>query len=277
MLATLVQRPSVPVSTADALSGTPRAHGLDRWIFVGMATWYVVLALGGFVPSSLDKIAQVQAGVRPDFPPALHLHAVLMGAFLCTLLLQSWLMATGRRPYHMQLGLLGFALAGAVVVGGPLVLNARHDELMAMWQAAAPEGKAAAWAAVERAERIAFRGLTVFVTLFSLLMIIAFRARLSDPGLHKRLILLAVALPLSGATSRISFLPTTWGSSTLTADLYTLLVIAPLIAWDVIRNGRVHRAYLIWLALFLPATLIVNLVWDTPWWHETYRQLVTSI
>src|SRR3954453_2176350 len=84
----------------DALLGTPRAHAIDRWIFVFMAAWFIAIVLAGFIPDSIMKVGMVQAGRRPPFPAVLHMHAVVMGSFLLTLLAQSWLMATGRRGYH---------------------------------------------------------------------------------------------------------------------------------------------------------------------------------
>lgn len=273
MPATLSEPAAVRRPATDALTGTPRAHGLDRWIFVGMALWFVAIALAGFVPSSIAKLAQVEAGVRPAFPLGLHVHAVLMGSFLCVLLVQSWLMATGRAAYHMQLGLLGFALACAVIVGGFLAIGSRHQSLVDAWHAAAPEQKAAVGAAIDRAEKIAFRGLLVITTLFAACMAIAFRSRRDDPGLHKRLIFLAVAVPLAAATNRIGWLPSTRDLSTFSTDAYTFLMIAPLFAWDVVRNRRVHRAYGIWLALFVPLEIAVNLLAGTPWWHATFRAI----
>src|SRR3954467_14571856 len=102
----------------DALSGTPRAHAIDRWIFVGMAAWFIAIVLTGFIPDSIMKVGMVQAGTRPPFPIVLHMHAVLMGSFLLVLLTQTWLMATGRKALHMQLGVLGMVLAAALVVVG---------------------------------------------------------------------------------------------------------------------------------------------------------------
>ena len=87
----------------DVLSGTPRAHALDRWIFVVMAVWYIVITLTGFIPDSIMKVGMIQAGQRPPFPIVLHMHAVLMGSFLL-LLAQSWMMATGRNAQHVKLG-----------------------------------------------------------------------------------------------------------------------------------------------------------------------------
>ena len=73
----------------DALSGTPRAHAIDRWIFVFMAAWFIAIVLAGFIPDSIEKVAAVQAGQRPPFPLVLHMHAVVMGSFLLMLLAQT--------------------------------------------------------------------------------------------------------------------------------------------------------------------------------------------
>src|SRR5688572_32526140 len=103
---------AAPITTkhsADVLSGTPRAHAVDRWIFVFMAAWFIAVVFAGFIPDSLMKIEMVKAGLRPPFPLILHAHAVVMGSFLLVLLTQTWLMATGRREYHMQIGLVGYA------------------------------------------------------------------------------------------------------------------------------------------------------------------------
>lgn len=70
----------------DLLSGTPRAHSIDRWIFVFTAVWFIAIVLVGFIPDSLMKVAAVQAAQRPPFPTVLHVHAVLMGSFLLLLL-----------------------------------------------------------------------------------------------------------------------------------------------------------------------------------------------
>src|SRR6476660_2905243 len=102
----------------DVLSGTPRAHVIDRWIYVFMAAWFIVIVLVGFIPDAMMKVALVKAGARPPFPLILHVHAVLMGSFLLLLLAQTWLMATGRKALHMQLGVLGMVLAAALVVAG---------------------------------------------------------------------------------------------------------------------------------------------------------------
>jgi hypothetical protein len=49
-----------------------------------------------------------------------------------------------------------------------------------------------------------------------------------------------------------------------------------MVAWDVIRNRRVHEAYWIWLAFYVASSLFVGAVWDTPWWHATARHILAA-
>jgi hypothetical protein len=105
--------------------------------------------------------------------------------------------------------------------------------------------------------------------LFPILVGWALLVRKKEPGTHKRLMMLATLLPLQAATDRVVFalgLPTTTPGSPLSADLYSLLIIAPLFVHDILRYKRVHRAYLIWLAFYLPATVAMNWLWGSPWW-----------
>ena len=257
----------------DLLSGTPRAHALDRWIFVGMAAWFIAIVLTGFIPDSIMKVGMVRAGARPPFPLVLHMHAVVMGSFLLTLLAQSWLMATGRREYHMRLGILGFGLAALLVaVGLALVPTIYHQ----VWQGAhfGPPGVREKLAErLPELDDIMLMQIQVGL-LFPLFLGIAFKAREHHPGLHKRLMFLATAIPLAAGIVRISALPETMPWSPLSLQLYVLLSVSPMFAWDVIRNRRVHEAYWIWLGVYVPVSVLINVLWDTPWWHGAARAIM---
>src|SRR3954453_8975516 len=121
----------------DALSGTPRAHAIDRWIFVFMAAWFIAIVLTGFIPDSVAKIAAVRAGERPPFPLVLHMHAVLMGSFLLLLLTQTVLMATGRSSLHRRVGIAAFVVAPALVIVGFVLVSTNYHWLWASAQSAA--------------------------------------------------------------------------------------------------------------------------------------------
>ena len=257
----------------DVLSGTPRAHALDRWIFVFMAVWYIVITLTGFIPDSIMKVGMVRAGARPPFPIVLHMHAVVMGSFLLTLLAQSWLMATGRREYHMRLGVLGFGLAGILVAVGLVLVPTIYHQV---WQGAhfGPPGvREKLLERVPELDDIMLMQIQVGL-LFPFFLAIAYRAREHNPGIHKRLMFLATAIPLAAGIVRISALPQTMPWSPLSLQGYVLLSVAPMFVWDVIRNQRVHQAYWLWLPIFAFVVTVVNLVWDKPWWHATEKAIM---
>src|SRR3954447_4095667 len=125
----------------DILSGTPRAHTIDRWIYVFTAASFIAIVLAGFIPDSLEKVAAVKTGARPPFPLVLHMHAVLMGSFLALLFTQTLLMATGRRDLHMKLGLLSVIIAPALVVVGFVLVATNYHMLWGALQSAAPPAK----------------------------------------------------------------------------------------------------------------------------------------
>jgi hypothetical protein len=272
-MATIAETGTTPEPRPDHLSGTPRAHHVDRWIYVFTAASFIGIVLAGFVPSSIEKAAAVQAGARPPFPLVMHLHAVLMGAFLLLLLAQTTLVATGRRAFHMRLGLVSMLLVPAIVLVGFLLARGNYLGLWGAAQAAAPEAQAAMLAVVNHIENILLLQIRIGI-LFPILIWIALRARRGEPGLHKRMMILATAIALPAGIDRIPWLPSTLPASPLAPDFYTLVAISPMLLWDLARNRYLHNAYWIWLALFLPAAAVVHGLWDTAWWHDTARQIM---
>lgn len=257
----------------DHLSGATRESAIDRWIYVFTAASFIAIALAGFLPDSAHKIELVQLGRRAPFPLVLHLHALLMGSFLLLLLAQTTLAAAGRTDLHVQLGRVGMVLAPALVVVGVILSPTMYHLAWNAAQAAQGPARPALERAVHAAENVvllqARSGL-----LFALLLFIGLRARLTDPGLHKRMMILAVAPALGAGVARIAWLPSTLPVRPTSQDLAMVLVFAPMLAWDVIRNRRVHRAYWIALAAMLPLTAAVQLLWDTPGWHAAVRRMM---
>ena len=272
-MATIAQGFTGTESRIDVLSGTPRAHAIDRWIFVFMAGWFIAIVLTGFIPDSMMKIGMVRAGARPPFPLVLHMHAVLMGSFLLLLLTQTTLMATGRRALHMSLGIAGVILAVALVTVGLVLAPTMYHETWNALQAAPPNARAKLQEVVTIKENILLLQLRIGI-LFPLFLAIGIRARSGNAGLHKRMMILATVMALPAGIDRIAWLPTTIPASPLSVDLYTILAISPMLVWDVVRNHSVHRAYWIWFAVTLPVAVVVNLLWDTPAWHATARQIM---
>jgi hypothetical protein len=272
-MATIAGRLNAREPQSDALSGTPRAHAIDRWIFVFMAVWFIAIVLAGFIPDSIEKVAAVRAGERPPFPLVLHFHAVLMGSFLLLLLAQTSLMATGRRGLHMQLGIFGMMLAAALVVVGFILVPTNYHLLWDAVQSSTGAVREDKLFTVRIWENIMLLQLRIGI-LFALFLAIGARARGDNAGLHKRMMILATVMALPAGIDRIPWLPHTMPGSPLSVDLYTLAAISPMFVWDVVRNRRVHEAYWIWIAVCLPFAVVVNLLWDKPWWHATAKAIM---
>ena len=202
----------------DVLSGTARAHAIDRWIYVFMAAWFIVIVLVGFIPDAMMKVAMVKAGARPPFPLILHVHAVLMGSFLLLLLAQTWLMATGRKALHMQLGVLGMVLAAALVVAGFILAPTMYYQVWGGANFGPPPVRKALAPVVPIVENILLLQIAAGV-MFALFITIALTARERNAGLHKRMVFLAIAVPLGAAIDRMNWLPSTMPTSPQATDL----------------------------------------------------------
>lgn len=258
-----------PVSGARAPSLTAF---IDRWIYVFMAVLLTLTVLIGFVPDSLNKIAAVQAGMRPPFPMALHVHAVLMGSWMLLLLAQTTLMATGRRDWHMQLGVLGMVLAPALVLAG-VVLVPTNIATNIAFAANVPEAQDGLAEGLVFSVNIALVQLRVGIC-FLLFVVLALRARKLDSGLHKRLMILATVTPLGAATSRMAFLPNTLPESPETTLLWPILFAVPMFLWDLYRQRTIHRAYWIFAAVMLPSGILVQWLWNSAWWQSVGARLL---
>ncbi len=250
------------------------AEVIDRWIYVFMASFFLVTVLVGFIPDSIDKIGAVRAGERPPFPNVLHVHAVLMGSWLSLLVAQTTLMATGRTAYHRQLGIASVVLAPAMVVTGLLLVPTMYFMVWGALQAGLPP---AAQAALR--ETLAFQtNIALFQirtgVVFSLMVALGVAARNRDAGLHKRLMILATVSPIPAAIDRIAWLPSSLPASPMSIDIYLLLWIAPMFLWDLYRLRRVHRAYLIWVGASLPFVVLAHALWGSKWWFETLQHIM---
>ena len=246
---------------------------IDRWIYVFMAVYFVVVTLTGFIPDSLAKLAAIDAGQRPSFPLILHFHSILMGAFLILLLAQSTLAALGKLDYHQRLGVAAVVLVPAIVVAGFILVPTMYHQIWDGMQMAPAEAQPGLQALLGFVDNIMLLQIRVGI-LFPLFILIALMARKTDSGLHKRMMFLAIAPALPAAFDRITWLPHTLPESPLSANLYILLAVAPLFIWDLVRTRSVHKAYWIWLAFMVPSSILIHGLWDTDWWHATAPRLV---
>jgi hypothetical protein len=246
------------------------AQFADRWIYVFMAGLFFVTVLVGFIPDSRSMLAAVEAGERPPLPPILHLHAIAMGAWISLLLVQTTLVATGRRAQHRKLGLVAVGLVPVMLFGFVGVVAPRFAALASLPpDAMSPD-------ALANAKMIASNFLleqSRVTVLFAAFATWALLVRRKDPETHKRLLILATLIPLPAAYDRIEWLYTTMPTSPTTVHLYLLLWLAPALLYDIWRRGSVHRAYVIGIAANLPFIVFSHVAWGAPWWVATAPRL----
>jgi hypothetical protein len=164
-------------------------------------------------------------------------------------------------------------LAPALVIAGFVLAPTMYHETWNALQAAPQAKRGVLRDLLSFKENVLLLQIRIGI-LFPLLLAIGLRARGANAGLHKRMMILAPAMALAAGIDRITWLPTTMPASPLATDLYILLALSPMLVWDVARNRSVHQAYWIWLAVSAPALVVVNALWDTPWWHATARQIM---
>ena len=113
------------------------------------------------------------------------------------------------------------------------------------------------------------------IVLFPTFLIWALRTRRTDPEMHKRMMLLATLVLLDAAIARMSWLPyNEFPKRYLAVHIYLLLLLVPALLHDLIRRGRIHRAWVWGLALTLPWVVATELVWGSHWWRELGPKLV---
>lgn len=231
--------------------------GFDRLFYPGMAWLLVLAAVAGFAPRS----TAILAGAMENPPIVVHMHAAVMVSWIALLAVQATLPVAGRLELHRKLGLAAVALAPAVLVMLTLVTVARQTD-------------AAGTPAAQTVNNILFLQIRS-ILLFPTFVIWGMATRRSDPQTHKRMMLLATLMLLDAAIARMGWLPfNEFPASYLAVHLYLLLLIAPALIYDAVRLGRVHRAWVIGLALLLPWVVGAELVWDSPWWMAVGPRLV---
>lgn len=251
--------------------GSPLAHAIDRWIYVFMAAWFMAIALTGFVPHTIARVAANRAGTAPPYPPILHVHAIVMAMFLLLLLTQTILVARGRSDRHQWLGRAAMVLVPAMVIVMIVLVPTTYHVAWSFAQAAPPDVREKVLKGLTH-DNTALLQIRIII-LFPLFTFIALRARRSDPALHKRMMFLATAVLLLAATGRMPWLPRPFAVP-FTVDFYLLVILSPMFIWDLIRTRSVPKAYLIWASVYALASVPMYVLWGTPWWFSMVPHLM---
>lgn len=230
---------------------------VDRWMYVSMAGLFALTAFVGFGPRS----AAILEGQLPNPPLTVHIHAALMVAWLLLTLVQSSLAATGKRVWHMTLGMASLPLVALMVL---FMFLATFDTYALMATAGA----------VDMASNILLLQVRS-VILFPLFFLWALLSHKEVRDTHKRMMVLCTFVLIDAAVARMDWLPGNNIAQTYAFTFfYQFLLLLPVVLYDLWKLGTVHSAYWKGIALYLPFVLATCLLWNNPWWLELAPRLM---
>lgn len=210
-----------------------------RRLYLGAALGIAALVFAGFARSYyLRVLFHVRA-----ITPLVHVHGILMSAWVALFLTQALLIARRRAGLHRRLGTAGAVLAPLIVIIGSLTVAAAIQRRF-------PQADPLRFARIF----VAFDGLSLW--LFGVLALAALHWR-SRSDVHKRLMLCATVALLPPAVGRIAeyMLPGgDWHQVIAAATTSAFVVICALV--DTLRSRRLHPA----MAAGAAAVLAVNLL-----------------
>lgn len=216
----------------------------------------LAVVLAGFSGSYLLPLA---AG-RFDGGPIFHLHGALFFSWFVLLIVQSTLARAGRMRLHMTLGVLGVALAIAMLTSALTIeISAARDAF-----------------AQQRADRAA-AGLLLTVSN-ALLFAIVFASAIAAtpwPGAHRRLMILAALSIVPIALQRLFFAIGAVGIIGIAAA--ALLVDAAILGLalvDARRRGSIHPAFAVGLLVIVGLQVGRIALLGEPLWTGAAQNLV---
>lgn len=200
----------------------------DRRLYILAAMFIPLIVLLGFARSYYLR----GFFSMPPIPSRLvHLHGIVMTAWVVLFVTQVWLVASRRTRVHQRLGVFGAILASLVFVVGMLT---------ALFAAARTPAPSAAPPGIEPLRFLVVPAGDMLVFAILIAAALYFRKRMA---IHKRLMLLAAVSLLTPAIARIPIAFIETGGPVVFFGLTDLCIIA-CVAFDTIKHRRLHPVFL---------------------------------
>ena len=225
----------------------------DRRLYIVTAILIPIIVVLGFARTYYLK----GFFATPPIPtPLVHLHGLVMSAWVILFITQVSLVATRRTKTHQRLGVLGSVLAALIFVVGILT------GIYAAARGATPGPPALQFLAIPIGDMLVF-GVLVSLALY-------FRRKLD---IHKRLMLLAAVNLLTPAIARIPVHFIEVGGPLAFFGLTDLCLIA-CVAFDTIKHRRLHPAFLFGLFFVIVSQPLRIWIAGTDAWLKIATALV---
>jgi hypothetical protein len=230
------------------MAATPNTvrRNVERGLYTWAAIAAIVVVFAGFARTFYLKLAFG----TPALPLLLHLHGIVMTSWFVLFLVQARLVVTGNTRIHRRLGVLGALLAATVVVVGTTV--AIHGARLGH----APPGPPPLVFLI-----VPLGDMLVFTILIGCALWLRHRS-----DVHKRLMVLACIGILTAAAARIPPASLPAGTAVIAGLSATVAMVLACVAYDTIRNRRLHPAFGWGGALVIVSWPLRLALSDTPAW-----------
>lgn len=255
---------------AEAAVRTGAEANASRQFYFAMALTCLAIGVLGFMPTYFLPMAQGKLKVEP----LVHIHGAVLFTWMTFFCVQTWLVAQGKTIAHRTWGVLGVAIATAMlfVVTAVVSLRVAQASLPGQPEGLAHHVRAFAW--------VSIGGIGFFTAAFALAIV-----NIKRPQAHKRLMLLGTISLLGAPIARwfMTFLappgppPTPLPGLPLVGAPPVFVAIAPSLVGDILlflamwvdwrTRGRPHPVYLIGGALLLLLHLTQVPVAESPAWQ----------
>lgn len=215
----------------------------DRNFFTAMAVFILAITVFGFAPTFFLK----DAFDAPDLKPMVHFHGALFTLWPVLLVTQALLIRNGKYELHRKFGMAGAVLCIAMVITGIFVVLDKPR--------------------FNIAQRAFIFTPLVGMILFPLFVGAAIRFR-RDAATHKRLILLGTIILVPAGLRRTLHIFGLTEAETWTYWIAYLLILLPLIVYDLKTRRRLHTATLWGGSILLLRHLLHNFVAFTDGWQH---------
>jgi hypothetical protein len=215
----------------------------DRTFFLTMTLIALGIVVAGFAPTYYLKFWFD----TPALKPSVHVHSLFATAWCVLLITQSLLIRKGRYDWHRLLGMAGVAIAAIMVFSGYFVILGKQRPTF--------ESRA-----------FIFTPL-LGLLLFSVFVGLAVHFR-RDAAMHKRLMYLSLLFIVGAGMSRLLLQVGITPFRHLHHYTVYLVLLLPLVVYDLVRLRRLHRATL--AALIVHAVIHPLHFWIafTPAWQR---------
>ncbi len=183
-------------------------------------------------------------------------------------------MYKGKPNMHKKLGLISFILAPCILISmyGVEVMNIGKDVTSST--DVAPKQIIPFGLNISRS--LLIHGASYL--FFPIFYVWAILVRRKDSETHKRMMILAtlvLMIPAIGRLLSVTRLLPDWGLNTIDArHFYLVMLLVPVLVYDIAKQRIPHHSYLIGSALIGIWIITAHFLWDSPWWVEMAPKLL---